>query len=116
MTVTLGAPAPTPAEEQRPVPVEIVWTHRDDTRLTGLMFLGPLAPADHAAINATGKVDQWQITGGTRRATLDGFNDYADEQHGFRHLTPDDAARAAADWLGFTGRPVTLKITDETKL
>lgn len=113
MTVTLGQPAP--AADERPVPVEIVWMHREGDRLTGLMFLGTLAPADHAAIDATGKVDQWQITGGTRRATLDGFNDYADEPHGFRQLTPDDAARAAADWLGFTGRPVTLKITDETR-
>ncbi|QDN94952.1 hypothetical protein FNV58_01070 (plasmid) [Streptomyces sp. RLB1-9] len=115
MTVTHGTPAPAADEEQRPVPVEIVWMHRDGTRMTGLMFMGTLPAADHAAIDATGKVDQWQITGGTRRATLDGFNDYADEQHGFRQLTPDQAARAAADWLGFTGRPVTLKILDETR-
>jgi hypothetical protein len=120
MTVTIGAPAPAPAEELRPVLVEIIWTDRDGDRLTGLMNTGLLAPADSAALDAleaTGRTDQFLITGGRRRRTLDAFNDSntADQCH-LDRVTPEAAARALADWCGFTGRPVTLKITDETKL
>lgn len=116
MTVTFGQPTPAPDGQGAPIPVEIVWMHREGDRLTGLMFLGSkLTREDNAAIERSGKVEQWQITGGRRRATLDGFNEYADDQHGFRRLTPEEAARAAVDWLGFTGRPIDLKIIDETR-
>jgi hypothetical protein len=115
MTVTFGAPTPTPAEELRPVPVEIVWMHREGDRLTGMIQLGPLHPADTAAVEATGKEDQAHITGGRRRATLDAFSDY-DPADGWTltRATPETAARHLVDWLGLTGRPVTLEITDET--
>lgn len=116
MAVTFEAPAPAADEEPRPIPVEVIWMHREGNRLTGLMFLGNLAPADHATLEATGKEDQAHITGGTRRATLDAFSD-ADPADGWTltRVTPDQAARHLVDWLGFTGRPLALRIIDETR-
>lgn len=116
MAVTFGAPAPAADEEPRPVPVEIVWMHREGDRITGLMNLGPLAAADSAALEATGKSDQAHITGGRRRATLDAFSDY-DPADGWTltRVTPEDAARHLADWLGFTGRPLAVRVIDETR-
>lgn len=102
-----------PAADASPVIVEIRWTHREGTRLTGLLTLANLTPADRTAVNATDREDQWLITGGMRRATLDGMNDYADEPHHFDRLTPEAAARAAAAWLGLADRPVRHRVVHE---
>lgn len=110
------APADTDDNQARPVPVEIVWTHREGDRLTGMIQLGPLHPADAAAVEATGKEDQAHITGGRRRATLDAFSDYNPaDGWTLTRVTPEAAARHLVDWLGFTGRPLTLTTIDETR-
>lgn len=118
MTIPPGQTTPAASEEQHPVPVEIVWTHRENTTLTGFMTLGPLGRTDSADARthqATGRSDQFLITGGRRRTTLDASNDHnPDDQCRLDRVTPEQAARALADWCGFTGRPVTLRITDET--
>lgn len=117
MPITFGAPTPpaptAPAPDAAPVVVEIRWTDREGARLTGLLTLANLTPADRATVAATDREDQWLITGGTRRATLDGMNDYTAESHHFHRLTPDAAARQVADWLGLTGRPVRPVIVHE---
>ncbi|PPS89600.1 hypothetical protein [Streptomyces sp. MH60] len=93
-----------------PVRVEIVWTRRDGTRLTGLMNV--ITPADRAPSND--REPQWHITGGTRRATLDAVNDYDPaDSHTVLRATPDQAARAAAAWLGHTDRPVHVTTVHE---
>lgn len=118
MAVTFGQPAPAAAATPAaPIPVEINWTRADGNRLAGLMHLGHLAPADAAALEATGKSDQAHITGGRRRTTLDAFND-DDPADGWTltRATPEQAARHLTDWLGFTGRPLALKVTDETRM
>lgn len=98
------------------MPVEIVWMHREGDRITGMIQLGNLTPADRATVEATGREDQAHITSSRRRATLDAFSDY-DPADGF-NITgkPDAVARHFADWLGFTGRPVALKTIDETRM
>jgi hypothetical protein len=119
MPVTFGAPtAPTADDDQpRPVPVEIVWMRADGNRLGGMIQLGPLHPADIAAVEATGKTDQAHITGGRRRTTLDAFSDYDPaDTWTLTRATPEQAARHLADWLGLTGRPVALTVIDETRM
>jgi hypothetical protein len=118
MTVTHAATA-ADGTEARPILVEIIWTHADGDRLTGLMNTSRLAPDDSAHLDAqeaAGRTDQFLITGGRRRKTLDAFNDYnpADACH-IDRVTPEQAARALADWVGFADRPVTVTIIDETR-
>ncbi|MEV7675048.1 hypothetical protein [Streptomyces sp. NPDC088752] len=116
MAITHGTPAPADTADTRPVPVEIVWMHRDGDRLTGMIQLGPLHPADIATVERSGKTDQAHITGGTRRKTLDAFSDY-DPADGWTldRVTPTAAARHLTHWLGFTGRPIHLTTIDETR-
>lgn len=114
MPITADPAAPTAPDTGAPVCVEIIWTHREGTHLSGLLTLASLAPADQAHLEATDREDQWLIDGGTRRRTIDGMNDYTRETHHFARLTPAQAARAAADWLGFTGRPLAVRVIDET--
>lgn len=93
-----------------PVRVEIVWTRREGTRLTGLMNVIP--PADRAP--AHDREPQWHITGGTRRATLDAVNDYNPaDGHTVTRSTEAMAARLAANWLGYTTRPVNVVTVHE---
>lgn len=100
-----------------PIPVELVWMREEDGRLGGMIQLGRLGRADAAAVEASGKEDQAHIDGGRRRATIDAFSDYdpADQWH-LTRVTPEAAARHLADWLGFTGRPITLTVIDETRM
>lgn len=115
MPATFGAPTAALADEARPVPVEIVWMRADGNRLGGMIQLGPLHPADIAAVEATGKEDQAHITGGRRRTTLDAFSDYDPaDAWTLTRATPDQAARHLVDWLGLTGRPIDLTVIDET--
>lgn len=94
MTVTLGQPAP--ATSAAPVPVELVWMRADGNRLGGMLQLGHLGPADSTTVDAFSDydpADSWTLT----------------------RATPEAAARHFVDWLGLTGRPVALKIIDETR-
>lgn len=114
MTVTLGQPAP--ATSAAPVPVELVWMRADGNRLGGMLQLGHLGPADSATVDATGKETQAHATGGRRRTTVDAFSDYDPaDSWTLTRATPEAAARHFVDWLGLTGRPVALKIIDETR-
>lgn len=99
----------TPADaEQAPVTVEIRWTHREGQRLTGLL--------EFPGVENTGREPQFLITGGMRRKTLDGFNDY-DPADGFTAKgTPEHVARLAADWLGLTGRELKIVTDHEWRL
>jgi hypothetical protein len=113
MTVTFGHHTPLVIPGPEPVVVEIRWTRLEGTRLTGLLTLTSMSRVARAILDATDREDQWLITGGTRRRTLDGMNDYTDDVHHFDRLTPAQAARAAADWLGLTDHTVRPVIVHE---
>jgi hypothetical protein len=105
-----------PADQGAPILVEVVWMNAEDDRLTGMIQLGIGTREDSAAVEASGKQDQAHITGGRRRATIDAFSDYDPaDAWTLERVTPAQAARHLVDWLGFTGRPVTVKVIDETR-
>ncbi|MFE4863241.1 hypothetical protein, partial [Streptomyces sp. NPDC056670] len=103
-------PAAAPA-----ITAEFVWTQRDGARNTGLLNFTADTPAGRAVLATTtnDREPQFHITGGTRRTTIDTFNDY-DSTDTFTadKSTPQDTAARAAAWLGYTAT-VNVKIIDE---
>lgn len=89
-------------QEQRPVVVHVDWTHREGTRITGIMLFGDLGPAEEQRLQDAGKEPQFLITGGTRRRTVDAFNDYGTEQFTADRADVASVAAQAAAWLGIT--------------
>lgn len=104
-TAAEGAPV-------KPVTVHVDWTHREGQRLTGIVVFS-LTKAQDDALTAQGREPQFQLTGGTRRKSVDLHNDYG-AGHGFtaERITLDEGLRQAAAWLGITA-PLDVRVDHE---
>lgn len=94
-----------------PIRVYADWTHRERTRITGILLFAALPKELGTALSAQGTEPQFLITGSTRSDKVTATNDYGDERF-HTSGTLDDVTHGAARWLGATA-PLELQVQRE---